>query len=300
MQITVASLPVKVVVMNIARRLLRATLLGATLIGVAPFVFSGSGTDYDRTRSILIPSADARAASHMAHHPVLKKKPKMIKVWKFVQRSTHGQGILLVGENAVKCSFVDQNVSWISSAPTWNVCIYNHKKKLGMLQPLGYCIVREDNKIEYGLAKLTSTSATKFMHQPALKLSYSVTSSDPVKEKTEMFFQTGSERAVSFSKLEMLFSNWFPVNPQVLHVINGITRMPGRGVLLEESHVYPGGRREVVLTTGSFTQCEVPETEFAYPKDFKVATLRDIMQERQKAREMSGVLQDLFLDVKKK
>jgi hypothetical protein len=303
MQITVASLPVKVILMKMARPLLGKTFIGATLIGVAPFVsalIENAECMHDISPVEWIPRAIARnSRSHAL--PSSPKNAKLLKVWKFVQRTTHGHTVVLVCDSAVRCNFNDQKVSWIASAPTWNVCIINTEKNLGSMRSLEYFKLRQDDQVESGTAKPSSTSKIQFLHQPAVKVTYDVTASDPIKEKTEMFYQTGSNRSSSFSKIEITFSNWFKISPQAQQVLNGIIRMSrGNGVILEEAHLYPGGRKELVLTTGSCTQCEVPVTEFAYPTGFKPSTMRDIMQEKQKAQEMSGVLQDLFIDEKKK
>lgn len=112
-----------------------------------------------------------------------------------------------------------------------------------------------------------------------------------------MMYQSGSERSSSFSGGERLFSDWIKIAPQVQYVLNGLTRVSTtKGVMLEEIHLYPGGRRHRVLSTDSFTQCEVSASEFDYPTGFTESTIKDIMQEKEKAREMSGVFEELLFD----
>lgn len=315
MQVTVANSKVRVVVMEVTKRLSAQTFKGAMLIGIAFFAsgfftsgFLAKDTEPPLTDSVgatpcvalgaanvWVPFADAQAgfaASAKTNHS--KKK---VKIWKFVQRSTHGHSILLFNESAIKYIFADQHVSWTSAAPSWNVCIFNSKVNRGTLRTSDYCIVRQDNKFDYGRATVISRTKILFQNRPAIKVLYKVNSSDPLKEKVEMMYQTGSQRADSFTHVEQIFSDWIKISPQVQNVLNGLTKTAKvSGVMLEEIHVYPSGRRHKVLSTESYTQCDVPASEFDYPTGFKDSTIKNIMEESEKARDMTGVFEELLFD----
>ena len=281
MQVTVANSKVRVVVTDVAKRLSGQMFKGAMLIGVASFILC-----------CFVLSPVCFEASAKVSHPT-----KKVKVWKFVQRSTHGRSILLFNESAIKYIFVDQHVAWNSAAPTWNVCIFNSSVNRGTMRPLAYCIARQDNKFDYGTATEVSRTKTFFQNRTAIKILYRVNSADPIKEKVEMMYQSGSQRADSFTHVEQIFSDWIKMSPQVQNVLNGLAKSAKvTGVMLEETHVYPSGRRHKVLSTESCIQCEVPTSEFAYPTGFKNSTIKDIMQENEKAREMSGVFEELLFD----
>lgn len=281
MQVTVANSKVRVVVTDVAKRLSGQMFKGAMLIGVASFIFCCFAL-----------SPVCFEASAKVSHPT-----KKVKVWKFVQRSTHGHSVLLFNESAVKYIFADQHVAWTSTAPSWNVCIFNSNVNRGMLRPLAYCIARQDNKFDYGTATEVSRTKTFFQNRTAVKVLYRVNSADPLKEKVEMMYQSGSQRADSFTHVEQIFSDWIKMSPQVQNVLNGLAKSAKvTGVMLEETHVYPSGRRHKVLSTESCIQCDVPASEFTYPTGFKNSSIKDIMEEKEKAREMSGVFEELLFD----
>lgn len=305
MQTAVANSKVEVVVKEFAKRLLTQISTGAMLIGIASFFFCvvdecSSNSNFGNQNSKFNFSISCMTPCH-ASSKTHNSKEKKVRVWKLVQRTNDGHVVVLLSDSAVKYMMDDQNVYWLSAAPKWDVCIYNYKENLGTLRPLIYCIKRSDDIADYGKLHAVSKSPMKFLAHPALKVDYDVSAADPLKEKVEMFYQTGSERSSTFSKLEKIFSTWIPVPTNAQHVLNGITRTANmKGVLLQETHVYSAGRKHIVHATDSCIQCEVPASEFEYPNNFKRSSVNEIMQEQKHARQFSGVLQDLFCDEKKK
>ncbi|MDZ4832766.1 MAG: hypothetical protein SGJ27_03095 [Candidatus Melainabacteria bacterium] len=307
MKFTVASLPVRKVVIKIAASRFGIVVTGAMLFSVALFV-SVAPPGQAKTESGMKSQLSAKSAPGTKSQLGTKTKPSTkkvsgsftgakVKVWRLVQRNAKGKSVMLVGDSCFKYIFVDQSVSWIAKAPNYNICIINTEKHIGQLRPFGFAVSRQDNSVEYGQSDRFTKKSQLFFSRPALKITYDVTSSDPLKEKVEMMYQTGSQRASSFSKVEQIYSDWFKISPQVQHVLNGMTRVSkSNGVMLEETHFYPGGRKHVVLTTESVSQCEVPVSEFDYPTNFKQASFKDINQEDEKARAMTGVFEDLLFD----
>jgi hypothetical protein len=224
---------------------------------------------------------------------------KKVKAWKFEQRNQLGAATFLVSENAIKVQYHSQGVQWNCSAPDWQVVASNPKLNLGKVLSLHDYSVAKASRFEFGRIDggPTSSDTVLFMGKPANKMVYHVTAADPIKEKIEMMYQTASKRATAFSDVELVFSNWFKLKPEICRFLTGLYSFRGvRGILMNETYFYPDGKKHVVLSTDRFSEVMVDPSEFKAPSGFKFAYMHQIMQEDKKAMQMSGVLEDLFLD----
>lgn len=220
-----------------------------------------------------------------------------VRVWRFEQRNQIGKAIVLVGENGIKVTNPHQNVIWICTAPKWDVTIVNYKLNIGKSVPLSQWESRVSRFESSQAADPVSRETIMFQGKPCNKLRFEILSSDPVKERIEMIYQTGSQRASSFNAAEVICSNWFKIKPEICAFLTGLYSIKQvSGVLMSQTYIYPGKRTHVVVSTDSFKQVEVDKSEFKIPTGFKFAHMHQIMQEEKKALQMSGVIEDLFYD----
>ena len=232
------------------------------------------------------------------------KTPKgsKIKVWRFEQTNQIGKATVLVAENGIKITNTHQNVIWLCTAPDWDVTTINYKLNIGKRIPLAQYAGSRTTRFEFSqVAGGERRETIMFFGKPCNKVTYQILSSDPVKERIEMIYQTGSQRASSFNAAELIYSNWFKIKPQILLFFSGLYSAPNpTGVVLNQTYLYPGKRAHVVLSTSRISQIEVNKSEFTRPSGYKFAPMHEIMQEAKKAVQMSGVIEDLFLDAPEK
>lgn len=228
------------------------------------------------------------------------KKHGKVKVWKIEQRDQLGKSVTLISDDGIVVKSPQQNVKWVCTAPDWKVTIVNYKLNLGKLADLAIYSQCNPDKIEYGdLRKNGSILSTHqaFLGRTARKCLYKTRGSDPVRERVEMMYQTGSQRAGSFSSVELIVSQSIKMKPQIQAFLSGKHNIDGLdGVVFSKTNIYPGGRRHNVLSTDSIIQTVVDASELQRPTGYKLAPVHEIMQETQKALEMSGVIKDLFFD----
>jgi len=230
-------------------------------------------------------------------NPLDASPGKKVKVWQLEQRNQLGTSTTYLGDNGVVVINPQQNVKWVCTAPTWKVTIVNYKLNIGRTVDIGSYALRRNSTFEYGNVAGVTRLPMVYLGKRAHRISYQVTASDPIKEKVEMFYQTASKRSGSFSGVELTISDSIKAKPQVLDFLGGLYKLAKLdGVLLQQSHIYPGGKRNSVVSTDLIKQVEVDDSVFAYPTKFKFAYMHEIMQEDQKALQMSGVMEDLFLD----
>lgn len=241
-----------------------------------------------------VPIVQAKAAAPL--------KGSKLKVWRFEQTNQIGKATVLVAESGIKITNSNQNVVWICTAPDWNVTIVNYKLNIGKQVPLAEYAAARKTRFEF--SRVTGAEKREtivFLGKPCNKVTYRILSSDPVKERIEMIYQTGSQRASSFNAAELIYSNWFKIKPQICSFMSGLYGAPNvSGVVLNQTYLYPGKRDHVVLSTSTITQAEVDKSEFKVPTGYKFAHMHEIMQEEKKAVQMSGVIEDLFLDAPSK
>lgn len=210
-----------------------------------------------------------------------------------------GKARLFVCDDAIKVNFPQQNVQWNCSAPNWDVTITNYKLNIGKVVPLEQYGYLDGTRFEFGKVSggPSSRETLLFLGRPANKLRYHIVAADPIKEKLEMMYQTASKRSGSFNSAEVVFSNWFNMRPEIRKFLSGLYRIADvNGILMSEKYLYPGGRIHQVVYTDLVTEVQLDKSEFTAPKGFKFAPMHEIMQEDKKAEQMTGVLEDLFMD----
>lgn len=224
---------------------------------------------------------------------------RKVKAWRFEQRNQMGKARLYVCDDAIKVNFPQQNVQWNCSAPDWDVTITNYKLNIGKVVPVEQYGYLDASRFEFGKVSggPTSRETLLFLGRPANKLRYHIVAADPIKEKLEMMYQTGSKRSASFNDVELVFSNWFKLRPEIRKFLSGLYRIADvNGILVSERYLYPGGKIHQVVYTDLVSEVQVNKSEFIAPKGFKFAYMHEIMQEDKKAEQMSGVIEDLFMD----
>lgn len=242
---------------------------------------------------VLLVSASASASAAV----------KKVKAWRFDQRNQMGKARLFVCDDAIKVNFPQQNVQWNCSAPNWDVTITNYKLNIGKVVPVEQYGYLDASRFEFGKVSggPTSRETLMFLGRPANKLRYHIVAADPIKEKLEMMYQTGSKRSGSFNDVELVFSNWFKLRPEIRKFLSGLYRITDvNGILMSEKYLYPGGKIHQVVYTDLVSEVQIDKSEFTTPKGFKFAPMHEIMQEDRKAEQMSGVIEDLFMDAPEK
>lgn len=223
---------------------------------------------------------------------------KKVKVWQISQKTQLGLTNWLISDSGIKVSLPAHGISWLCAGPSWKVLVHNAKLNIGLEHVLDFYGRLRSQTVEFGRVDPNSvvTSKTLFQGRPATKVMARVISSDPAIEKLEMMYQQSKSRSDTFKRVETIYSSWIPLNPQEIAFICGYYKNTVNGIRLEEVHVYTT-RRQVVLSTISMKETTVPASEFTYPTGFrKVRKMHQIMQEEDKARQMSGVIEDLFMD----
>lgn len=221
-----------------------------------------------------------------------------VKAWQISQNSQLGLTNWLISDSGIKVTLPAHRVTWTCAAPSWKVLVYNAKSNIGLQQDLSpYGSVRSPT-VEQGTIDTASVVKTKTHYQgrPATKVVARVIASDPAAEKFEMMYQEAQSRSDTFGRVEFLYENWIPLKPQLSAFLCGYYKDSVDGVRLEQVLVY-ATRRRSVLSTISVGETMVPVSEFTYPTGFRpVNKMHEIMQEKDKAREFTGVIEDLFLD----
>jgi hypothetical protein len=223
---------------------------------------------------------------------------KRVKVWKITQNTQLGRTVWLISESAIKVSLPNQGISWLCASPSWKVLIFNSKGNLGLPHVLSFYGRLRSPSIESGKIDTNSIvrTRTKFEGRPATKLTAKVISSDPIHEKLEMMYQESKSRSDNFKNVEFVYEDWIPKLPQQLAFLCGYYKNTVGGVRLEQIHQYTN-RTQKVITTEAIGQTTVPSSEFAYPTGFReVRKMHEIMMEKDQAKQMSGVIEDLFMD----
>lgn len=227
---------------------------------------------------------------------------KKIKVWQISQNTQLGLTNWWIGDTGIKVGMPAHGITWLCAAPSWKVSIHNAKSNIGLEHGLDFYGRLRSQKVEFGRVDPTSVVSTKtrFQGRPATKVTARVLSSDPAIEKLEMMYQQSKSRSDTFQRVEYIYSRWIPLNAPELAFVCGYYKNRVDGIRLEEVHVY-NTRRQAVLSTISMKETTVPASEFNYPTGFRrVQKMHEIMQEKDKAVQMSGVIEDLFMDTNKK
>ena len=131
---------------------------------------------------------------------------------------------------------------------------------------------------------------------PANKVTFKVSNSDSLKERLEFAYQESSNRSTSFNKIEIVYSDWIKITPQLLKFLAPYYKYPEvRQLPLQCMQRYPDGSTNTVLSTIKAEPALISLDEFTVPAGLTLTKFRDeVIEDRDQRHNIPGVVEDLF------
>jgi len=228
---------------------------------------------------------------------VAAAESKTVEGTKFEQKSmSEGTFTVLITDMGVRVDFPHQNIVCLAVAPSWQPKIINVKAKTGfeMTRALWY-------ESGYHVADQPQSSDAGVQHpelwkgEPAVRLTRRIEQSDPLRSRAEMLFRDGHERGAEYTAETILFGNWLKFKPEAIEFLRGLYHLKVNNVVLQRTHLYPGGRTDAILDTLSYKHVTVPVGEFDDPVAYKKVNKKDdVTFEKSRKKQAFGILEDLF------
>jgi len=217
--------------------------------------------------------------------------------WRIEQNSNYGHLTLLLCPKGARMSWRNKEFVSVCKAPDFIPVLFNPKRKNQYIgKPEKWNLQSPHLPKEIMNYETPSREAAKWRGMPASKVTFKVSNSDSLKERLEFAYQESSNRSRSFNKIEVVYSEWIKIAPQLLRYLAPYYKYPDMQQFpLECMHRYPDGSSDIVLSTIKVEPAMISNEEFSVPSGLAVSRLRDeVIDGRDQRQNIPGVVEDLF------